>query len=442
MAFAAAALAASLARAEEPQPEAPASPEPANASFARERLAHVMKLTALSSFGEPLPGADRVWTELEYRPRLTIEVQESARLVLEPLLRACAARATLDWSSTFTSCPDRQAAELKEVYLRLHGGLGDLGVGWQVFSWGKADGIRPLDVFQLVDDSDRLREETLGIPSASVTAGGEEWTIEGVWVPARMTSRVSFASRNPWSVLPRLDGVAVVAVQPPPDALDALDGEGGVRIGYSGHALDAAILSARGRDHVPTSMALVPGVDANGAPVLRAIPIYAAFTLFGATVAVPVSGNLLRLDAGIFLRDHPSEPFQANGVRLVAGYERREGFGSGGSILLIAQYIYDGTAPTRLEAIGGRVPSPFRLFQHGASVSVTVSLRDELLKIEGKGLLDVQAGAGILSVTVTYRPSDAARLWVGADYLGGPSTSMIGRLTGADRFLAGLEFHP
>lgn len=416
-------------------PAAAAAPHP----IATWRLTQTVKLLGLTYFEEPFPGVDRVWAELEYRPRLDVDLRDRGRAVFEPIVRACAAREAPNGTAGFGPCPDRQSIAMREAYLTVHGSAGDLSAGWQLFSWGKADGIKPLDVFQLGDFTDRLGDELLGIPAVSATAGGEAWTVEGVWVPARVRSRISFDVRNPWSFMPRGTALPLAADEPPETRFDASDGEGAIRLAYAGHGFDAAMLFARTRDHVPTAISLAPALGAGGEPILRATPVYARASIWGATAAVPVGGSLLRVDGSLVLRNRGSGPFVESGGKLVAGGERRIGFGNGlGSVHLIAQYVYDGTAPARLEVLDGRAPAPSSLFRHGFAGKVNLSIREEW-KLESKGLLDFETGAGVLANRFTYRPRDGVSVWVGVDVLGGRRTSTIGRLADAGRVLAGLE---
>lgn len=411
-----------------------------SAALEKVALTHLSKLGATYWIREPFPEAKRVGAELEYRPRLTLGL-EGVRLVLEPLIRACASMAELG-ESDFSVAPDRQVALVKEAFLRAQGGPIDFGVGWQIFSWGKADGFRPLDVFQAADLSDRIRDETLGVLSASVTLGGEEWTAEAVWVPWPVSSRVSYDPQNALSALPRRVGrLAVAANLADARRRDLADGELGVRMGYSGHLFDLAAVWARSWDRVPTSLAVSIGPGEGGASIAIVAPVFSRFTLWGAAIAVPLDAFVLRADAGLFLYDGAPAPYGQVGIRAVAGLERRIGFGNGlGSLFLILEYAFDQTAPDRLALVDGKLPSPFRIFRNALIGSASLDL-GEKFRAELKGLVDLASAANLVRASATYRLDDGVSLSAGADAVSGSSRSLIGPLTGALRVTVGLVFH-
>lgn len=404
-------------------------------------LSHRIKLTSAIFLRTPQP-ADLVLFEIEYRPRWTATMWRHIHIVAEPLVRATESKATYRFTTDgFSALPERQTACIKEAFVRVDSELGDVAVGWQFYSWGKADGVNPLNVFAVSDYTDRLREEPLGVPSISVTTGNDQWIAEAVWVPVRLYSVVPYDRRNLWGLSPDQSRIPIGVRDTTPEAFQPELGEAGLRFGYNGDLGDVAVMAARSIDHTPTSLAIQSELDQDGNPVVFMYPTFARFTLLGATGALPIGPYLFRLDAGYFLYDsQDGRPFRDDSVRVVAGAERQWDLDNGrANLRAIVQYALDHTAPAHFILINDHYPSPFRPFQQAIMGSLSLGV-GETIQIETKGLVNVVNGSWTSRSTLTYRPRDGRSLWVGADFIGGPSDSVIGQLARAYRVLVGLEF--
>ncbi len=428
---------------------APASEE----SSLTSSLSHLIQVTGAYWFNELGRGAHRAWFELEYRPRLVLEWEDGVRIVGEPILRGAVSTPALDVGlsvddgaldyerNAFAGLADRQAMIFKEAHVGFSAGAVDLAFGWQIFSWGKADAFRPLDVFQTADYTDRLRDERLGILSLSAAWGSDEWLVEGVWVPLPMVDRFASATNNVWSVLPRgPEGFL-------PSTLDRsglpelrLDGgEGGLRVSYFGENSDWTLVYARSLDRSPSTLEVSSILASPASPRLLIKPSFERFHLFGASVGGPWMDYLLRLDAAYVLYDRPSPGLVSSGVRLVAGIERRwDLFRGAGTLLATAQYGLDTTAAETFALTDGRLPSPSRVFRHAVTASLMTTWR-ERYTVELKALTALEPWAWVVRGHVKYKLQDGVVAWMGCDLLNASSGSAISSLRRADRLLVGLE---
>ena len=329
---------------------------------------------------------------------------------------------------------NRQTIRLKEGYLAAVAGPVDLSAGWRIHTWGRADGVRPLDVFVSYDYTDRLREEVLGVPSAAATIGSESWTLDAVLVPVPWLNAVSYDKNNIWSLYPG-DAQAVVLDRggEPRAALENV--EGGLRLSWFGQTWDLSLAAARAHERSP-SFVRVGATTVAGAPALSLRPEFAAFFLAGGSVARPVGPYLARLDAAYYRFDSLPDSPLPNGVRAVAGLERRIGLADGrGALTATLQAAHDGTAPS------GGVMTAFRIFKDAATASVSLDWA-ERYRATVRGLVDVRTGAYVATGTLAFRPTPAVSVWVGADVLGGPPDTVLGSLAGADRVLTGIDIQP
>lgn len=423
-------------------PGLPATENPPAGSFL---LVHHLKLASVSWLGKLPAGTDPWWGELEYSPRLSWEPHVSWALKADFLLRFARAKRSRslrgEWDGGWVeyehgevhSQRDRQYFAPRELFVAYRGSL-DLAIGWQIVSWARSDGIRPMDLFQRQDASDRLRTETLGVPSVTAAYGQDDWAFDAVWVPSSAVDRIAVDARNPWALLPRASLPALFVENAPKPRLE--NGEAGLRFSYTGQAWDGALLAAYTRDRSPSYLVLTPNVSSGR---LEVRPEYLAQWVFGASFALPLGSYLIRTEALYARYLRPREPIARHGARGVAGVERRGEITSGMRYATIVQYALDTTSPGRMRASGSVVSSPSRFYRHALTLFGSLVFQ-ERFELEARLLAELKYGSGLASILARYRPMDGVALWVGGDGLRGPDESWLGRAGGKGRLLLGVDF--
>jgi hypothetical protein len=415
-----------------------------NAAEKKRWLSHYIALDTSIFPGQLPEGVDRAWFELSYRPRLSGELGAGFSLTAEVLLRASLGKRAAPlalrgegnsfrlFSGGYHTVRDRQAVLFKDALVSWAGHGLECAVGYQVFSWGKADGVRPLDVFRIEDLSDPLRAEALGIPAVSASYGRAGFTLEGVWVPFMFSNRLAIHAENPWSITPRDEGVRFASRR---HALDFSDWELGLRLSYSDQAWDLSLQSSRTRERSPSLLRAVP--DEAGATLQ---PEFARAYVHGASLLRSLGRFLLKADLAYV--DYAAEhaPLLGDGVRLVAGAEARGQLGANGSYAAVLQYALDTTTPGKLATDGDLISSPYHWFRH-AALGKLKSIVSPRFDAELSVLVELEHGSTVASATLTYHPTDDTSLWCEGSYVAGRKETWIGRIDFADRMVVGVAFN-
>ena len=408
----------------------------------RRLIAHEFRISTALWPGSPGDGVDPFWAEIEYRPRIT-GTQSRVSGTAELLFRAT--------MSGFAHAPDggssaqgrrglgiqsdRQAAMVKELSISVDTPV-DLVIGWQILSWGHAtDGVRALDVFQRQDLTDRLRPEQLGIAAVSASVGNGDWEGEAVWVPSGPTDRIAATASNVWYALPRSLGT-LDEMAPPPFSLS--NGEGGIRVTRYGQRGDFAIVAARTRDRAPSVLEFRRDAVTGG---LQVQPLFKPYWLVGASVVRTAGSYLLRAEALHATYPDRVGTLVKNGIRGVAGVERRIGSTGDSRYTFIAQYATDTTGSERILQEGTYLASPFRIYRHALTGSANVEWRQQY-ELETRVMRELNRGSMVTSAKFSYRRSDHLTMWIAADFVAGRSGTWLQRLDAADRVLAGINVSP
>lgn len=414
----------------------PATGAPESESGGRKpiAIAQEFRLSTAVWPGAVANGVDRLWGEIEYRPRVTgtrSRVSGAAELLFRASMSGFALSPD---NSRLRIQSDRQTAMVKELSVSVHAPV-DVVVGWQILSWGHAtDGVRVLDVFQRQDLTDRLRPEPLGMPAVSASFGNRGWETEAVWVPSALTDRIAASPSNVWYAFPRSSTAAEVDdVGAPGFALS--HGEGGVRLSRYGQHGDFALVAACTRDRVPSGLELRR--DA-GAGVLEARSLFEPYWLAGASVVRTAGSYLLRAEALRATYSDGGSTLVKSGVRAVAGVERRVSASTDSHYTFIVQYAVDTTGSEQIVQDGAFLSSPFRIYGHALTASATAAWRRQY-QLETRLLRGLDHGSTIASAKFSYTRNDHLTLWVAADRVGGGGGTWLERLDAADRILVGVN---
>ena len=437
-----AAASPSLAGQQSDAAHTPTASQESDGGVLRRLIAHEFRLSTVLWPGPVGEGVDPFWAEIEYRPRITgtqSRLSGTAELLFRTTMSgfAQAPEGADHGRRSLRVQPDRHAAMVRELSLSVDTPV-DLVIGWQILGWGHAtDGIRVLDVFQRHDLTDRLRPEQLGIAAVSGSFGNGDWETEAVWVPSAATDRIAATSSNIWYAYPRASSFGTLDETAAP-AVSLSNGEGGVRVSRYGQRGDLALVVARTRDRSPSVVEFRRDLSAGG---VQARPLFQPYWLVGASMVRTAGSYVLRAEAlRATYADHVS-PLVKNGIRGVAGVERRVGGPGDSRYTFIAQYATDTTGSERILQEGSYLASPFRIYRHALTGSADVEWRQQY-ELELRVMRELNRGSMVTSAKFSYRRSDHLTMWVAADYVAGRSGTWLERLDAGDRMLAGINVTP
>jgi hypothetical protein len=327
-----------------------------------------------------------------------------------------------------------------EAYLKVERESWSVQLGRQFITWGRADSVRPTDVFKRHDFTDLIENREEAIDAVKVDLFHGSWTLEGVWAPVFDPDRISIRAENRWSRLPTaavVPGVGPVALtfrddgrQRPAATLGS--GQVGVRLSGSARGWDFAAMYYYGYDRVPTIVKReIARVDPiAGEATITLVPIHERIHVFGGDVATAVSGWGVRGEATYTLTSDLGR--DVSGVndpyfRLVGGIDRAfPRLPVGESLSVGIQYALD-TEP--------RQPGPLDLldvdrrlhpFQHALVVN-TVWTYTEFVKLRLRSYVNLAEGDFLLQPELAWQPIDSMTVVAGADVLGGRPDTFFGR---------------
>lgn len=319
-------------------------------------------------------------------PKLDWTPVEGLRLNFSPLLRK-------DFSEE-----ERSRVYPYSGFLDVDGDGWSVTIGRQFITWGRADSLRPTDVFKRHDFTDLIENREEATDAVKLDFARGAWTLEGIWAPVFDPDIVSFRSENRWTGLPTasdVPGVGRVELrfredgrQRPPATLES--GQAGLRLSGSAAGWDFAGMYYYGYDRVPTIIKReITRID----PIAREatvtlVPIHQRIHVIGGDVATIISGWGLRGEAAYTLTTDlgpgvsgTNDPY----FRLTGGVDRTfSRLAVGESLSVIVQYALD-TAPrqpgplSQQEARGQSAPSSIparpRREQWSGSTPSSVGLR-------------------------------------------------------------------
>ncbi len=367
-------------------------------------------------------------------PKLDWTPVESLLLHFSPLLRK-------DFSEE-----ERSRVYPYDAFLNLEREGWSLKVGRQFITWGRADSLRPTDVFKRHDLTDLIenREEATDAVKLDLVRGA--WTLEGIWAPVFNPDIVSFRAENRWTGLPaetEVPGVGRVSLsfredrrQRPPGTLGS--GQVGVRLGGSARGWDFTGMYYYGYDRVPT---IIRREIASFDPIARAatitlVPIHKRIHVIGGDVATVISGWGLRgeaaytltadLDPGVIGINDPYFRFSGGVDRTFSRLPIGE------SLSVIVQYALD-TEPRQPGPLNQQEVDPrLHPFRH-ALVLNNIWKYTEFIRLNLKAYVNLEQGDFVLQPEISWQPIDSMTVVVGGDVLGGRPNTFFGQFRDNDR---------
>ncbi len=338
---------------------------------------------------------------------------------------------------------DRTDIELREFYLRTRLRGMHLTLGKQQVVWGKADGLKLLDVVNpqdfrefILDNFDDSRIPLWTVNAELPIGGGN---LQFLWIPDRTYHRLpqsgaTFAFSSPLIVPQAPPGVAVNLrpLERPNNIV--MDSDIGMRFSRFWHGWDLTVNYLYHYADLPVlfqSVFLTPG-----GPTVTVSPRYERNHLIGGSVS-NAFGNLTVRGEAIYNTD-----------RFVLTTNRRDGDGviKSGELAYVLGLDWSGIQDTLVS---------FQLFQswllHPADGIVrdtldntaTLLLRrhflNETLETEVLWLQSVNQGDGLIRPKISYELRDNVRIWTGFDLFYGDRNGLFGQFDRNDRLVIGME---
>jgi hypothetical protein len=341
---------------------------------------------------------------------------------------------------------ERSRASLYDTFASFERESWALKIGRQFITWGRADSLRPTDVFKRHDLTDLIenKEEPTDAVKLDLVRGA--WTLEGVWAPVFDPDIVSFRPENRWTGLPttadvpNVGQVDLIFREDPRQRPTANLGSGqvGLRLSGSAGGWDFAGMYYYGYDRVPT---VVKREIGNFDPVGRQLtvtlaPIHKRIHVFGGDAATAISGWGLRAEAAYTLTSDlapgtsgTNDPY----FRFTGGVDRTfTRLPIGESLWVIVQYAVD-THPRQPGPVDSQEVDPrLHPFQHALVVNSAWKYT-EFVRLNFKAYANLLQGDYVLRPEISWQPIDSLTVVVGGDVLGGGSKTFFGTFRDNDR---------
>jgi len=341
---------------------------------------------------------------------------------------------------------ERSRVDLHDGFVHFEHEGWSLKVGRQFITWGRADSLRPTDVFKRHDYTDLIENREEAVDAVNLAFARGAWALEGVWAPVFTPDIVSFRAENRWTGLPTtttVPGVGEVDLvfredpkQRPAQNLGS--GQVGLRLSGSIHGWDFAGMYYYGYDRVPTVIKRQIGnLDPVGRELsVTLVPIHERIHVFGGDVATVISGWGLRSEVAYTLTtdlDPGIRGINDSYFRFTGGVDRTfPRLPLGESLWLIVQYALD-TEPRQPGPIDEQDVDPrLHPFQHALVVNSTWKYT-EFIRLSFKAYVNLLQGDFVLQPELSWQPIDSMTVAVGGDVLGGSATTFFGQFRDNDR---------
>lgn len=337
---------------------------------------------------------------------------------------------------------DVSEIELREFYYEHAMEGGYLTLGKQQVVWGKADGLKVLDVVDpqsfrefILEDFDQSR-----IPRWTVNAERSlgDWTLQLLWMVdqtyhALPKADATFAFRSPRFVPQRRPGVAVrIEDAKRPDRLLA-DSDAGLRLSGFVDGWDLSLNYLYQYYNLPT---LHQRLSLTSAPTLEITPRFHRTHVVGGAFSRAFGDWVLRGELGYF-----SDRFF-----LVADPLRHGEAARSAELSHVLGLDWSGLKDTfvSVQWFQSWLPQHDERFTRPAvDTNLTVllrrSLRNETLRAELLWIAGMDAGDGLVRPKLSYDLNDHLEVWLGADLFYGDQRGVFGEFDDNDRVVIGLK---
>lgn len=333
--------------------------------------------------------------------------------------------------------------ELRELYLQ--GAIADtfITLGKQQIVWGKADGIKVLDIVNpqtfrefILDDFDSSR---IPLWTVNIEQTVSNWDLQFLWIPdqsyhaiPKQKAHFSFSSPELVPVAP--PGVTVNIEQSKRPNHVLLDSDVGFRATTFWNGWDITFNYLYQYNNLPV---LRQGLSIiAGQPVVTISPEYERTHVFGTTFSNAFSDWVVRGEVGYFSEHYfiAKNAFQNQGV--IKSPELHYVFGldwnAPWDILLSGQLIQSWV-----------INNAHKTTRDKLDTTLTALIRRnfmyDTLIAEVLLIANSNNGDGVMRPKVSYEWQDNLKTWLGADVFYGDSNGVFGQFNRNDRVVVGLE---
>jgi len=412
------------------------------------------RLTGLWASGTAEPGTQVL--DLAWRPEVRWHFDDGGRLTAIARLRwqpeaglrpADLQRESYAAASKPALIGDRLELELRELYYQRSLGDWYFSLGKQQIVWGKADGLRVLDVvdphsfreFILEGfDQSRIPLWTLDAETTLDRWMDGDWTLQLLWIPDRSYHTLpkrdaTYAFTSSRLVPQGPPGIRVWLDEPRrPDGF-LRDSDAGLRLTGFLNGWDLSLNYLYQYHNQPVlHRQLIPGPE----PLLEIRPRYHRTHLLGGSFSRAFGDWVLRGELGYFTNRYflTRDPADSDGVA-----ERAE-------LSTVLGLDWSGMADTfvSVQLFQSRLSGHREEFTRPAlDTSFTFLARREFmndtLAAELLWIGNTNDGDGLVRPKVSYEWEDNLRLWMGLDLFYGDHDGMFGQFDGNDRLSLGVE---
>jgi len=331
----------------------------------------------------------------------------------------------------------------------------DLRLGSQFITWGRADYIKPTDVFERHDYTDLLNNRVEQIVAFKWDYYFTDFTLEAVWAPIFQEDIISYELEDRWLLLPRketIPGLGTLKLDYNHDgskrpANDASSSQLGIRLDRTYAGWDFGFMYAWTYDRSPTFVEpKVLSVDpANHTALIQVTPRYKRIQVFGGDWATTLSKFGFRGEVAYVLTDDPNsrdpeidDPY----LKLVGGIDYTfTDLIRTWDLLVIGEFALDTEAPhqgaANQDASGVAALRHFYQYALLADAELKFSPFSQL---NFKGYINLEKGDHLMMTEFKWKPLDGLAILLGAEILGGAKDTFFGQFRSNDRIRATITY--
>lgn len=340
---------------------------------------------------------------------------------------------------------DSAELELRELYYERSLGRWYLSLGKQQVVWGKADGLKVLDVVDpqsfrefILEDFDQSRIPLWTLDAERPLDAAGDWTLQLLWIPDRSYHAIpkqgaTYAFTSPRLVPQPVPGIPTRLKGPQRPDRALLDSDAGLRLtGFAG-GWDLSVNYLYQYHNQPVlHRRVVPGPE----PLVEITPRYHRTHVLGGTFSRAFGDWVVRGELGyftdrFFLTDDPRD---ADGVAESPELSYVLGLDwSGITDTFLSAQLFQSWLPDR--RAGFTRPE--------LDTSLTFLARREFwndtLRAEVLWIANTNDGDGLIRPKVGYDLEENLELWVGVDIFYGTRRGLFGQFDDNDRLLLGVK---
>jgi hypothetical protein len=337
---------------------------------------------------------------------------------------------------------------IRDAYLDISTPQSDLRLGSQLITWGRADGIKPTDLFKRYDYTDLIEPRAEEIVAIKWDYYFNSFTLETVWAPIFQKDNVSYDLENRWLLLPREVDVPFLGAfkldydqdnsDVPKD--DPSSSQFGIRLDATYAGWDFAGMYAYTFDRSPTFVdARLQSFDLpDQTAVIQITPRYKRIQVFGGDWATTFGKIGFRGEAAYVLTDDPhgrdpqiDDPY----FKFVGGFDYKfTDLIKTWDLFVIGQFALDTEIPrqgeSNQESTGVAAIRHFYEYALLAGAELTFS---PFILLNGEGFVDLEKGDYLIKTQFVWKPLDGLALALGADFLGGANDTFFGQFSDNNR---------